>query len=223
MAALPDDAAIERLLDEHATFGSAPLCPEISVFVAKSVMTLWEAAERIVGDSLDHCPFWSIPWPGGIAAARWLLDEPERVRGKTVLDVGSGGGITALAAARAGAARVVALDKDPWALRVTALAAKRQGLGVEPWLGELGPSGPPGRFDVVLGGDLWYERFGVPVLDERLDALAREGSLVVVADAGRRFFKTDGLEHVRTVDAPASSEIDDAPARRTTLWIWRGR
>src|SRR5690606_20818892 len=134
--AVPSHAALAELLDRHADFGPAPLSPEIRVFQARGLVEIWEAAERLAGRTLPP-PFWAYPWPGGAALARVVLDHPEWIAGRRVLDLGTGGGISALAAARAGAALVVANDLDPWALDTARLAADRQGLELTPLLEDL--------------------------------------------------------------------------------------
>src|SRR5471030_2713897 len=102
----PLDAPLEALLDEYAPLAPAPLCPEILVYQARDLYELWAAAEKLVGGVLGP-PFWAVPWPAGVAIARVLLDAPVWARGRRVLDVGVGGGVVAIAAAKAGAAGVV--------------------------------------------------------------------------------------------------------------------
>ncbi|HUH12628.1 MAG TPA: 50S ribosomal protein L11 methyltransferase, partial [Longimicrobiales bacterium] len=114
---VPPPSELATLLDAHAPFGPAPLAPEVCVFQACDLTEVWEAAERLAGCPVPS-PFWAYAWPGGQALARVLLDHPAWVRGRAVLDVGGGGGVAALAAARAGAARVLINDEDPWALAV---------------------------------------------------------------------------------------------------------
>lgn len=133
---VPDPLRLAALLDEYAPLGPAPLVPEIMVFQGRVLLELWSAAERLAGGTLG-APFWAYPWPGGIALARLLLDRPELVAGMRVLDLGTGGGVAALAAARAGAASVVANDRDPWALVTASLAAERQGLALTPLLADV--------------------------------------------------------------------------------------
>ena len=132
----PEDAVLEALLDAHAPLTPVPLCPDISVFTACGLVEIWEAAEAAAGAPLPS-PFWAWPWPAGIALARLILDQPERVCGRTVLDFGAGGGVASLACARAGAARVIANDVDPWAIAVTRIAAKRLQLNIETLLADL--------------------------------------------------------------------------------------
>jgi predicted nicotinamide N-methyase len=188
----PDADALAALLDRHAPFGPAPLCPELGVFHATSLVGVWEAAEALAGRTLPS-PFWAYPWPGGAALARVILDAPALVAGRTVLDIGAGGGIAALACARAGARRVVANDVDPWALAVTRLAAARQELHVETWQADLVARGDTGEpFDVVLCSELAYERAVAPAQRALLAAARAAGATLLLADAGRAYFQPDG-------------------------------
>lgn len=154
---------------------------------------MWEAAERLAGNPLA-APFWAYAWPGGCALARVILDEPDLVRGRRVLDFGSGGGVTALAAACAGAAAVTANDIDPWALGVVDIAAHAQDLAV-------GISGDDicetpaliDDYDVVLCGDLSYERREAPRQRAVLTRALGNRATVLVADAGRKYFDDTGM------------------------------
>ncbi len=195
---------------------------------------LWEAAEALAGRPLPS-PFWAYPWPGGAALARLLLDAPARVRGRRVLEIGCGGGMAALAAARCGAARVVANDVDPWALAVAGIAARRQELRLETLQADLAAEGawPPAcggpreatagarrvsgaacgvgeaaAFEVVLCGDVAYERAGAPRVRALLAAALAAGAEVLLADPGRRYFDARGLREVAcwTVGVPRDLE-----------------
>lgn len=154
---------------------------------------MWEAAERLAGKPLA-APFWAYAWPGGCALARVILDEPRLVRGRRVLDFGSGGGVTALAAACAGAAAVTANDIDPWALSVVDIAAHAQDLAV-------GISGDDicetpalvDDYDVVLCADLAYERREAPRQRAVLSRALGNRATVLVADAGRKYFDDTGM------------------------------
>jgi predicted nicotinamide N-methyase len=185
-------------------------------------MDLWQATETLTGESLTEAPFWAIPWPAGLTVARLLFDEPCRVRGKNVLDVGVGGGVVSLTAAALSASRVVAADKDPLALLLTKIAARRQGLCVELLEADLTQKWPQGPFDLVVAADMAYERSVSPVLRQRLDQAQAQGADVLVADAGRRYFDASGLTLLRTGESWASAEIDDRPTRATTIYERRG-
>jgi predicted nicotinamide N-methyase len=185
--------SLEDVLVRWAPFGPAPLCPEIGVFHARSLVEVWQAAEVDAGHELP-APFWAYPWAAGVGMARVLLDRADRVRGRTVLDVGAGGGIASLAAARAGAARVVANDVDPRALETTALAAAAQGLAVETLQADLTAlPGATAGFDIVLAGDLAYEQHQAAGQLGLLRRAAAGGAWVLAADAGRTYFEHRGM------------------------------
>lgn len=206
--AVPSHAALAELLDRHADFGPAPLSPEIRVFQARGLVEIWEAAERLAGRTLPP-PFWAYPWPGGAALARVVLDHPEWIAGRRVLDLGTGGGISALAAARAGAALVVANDLDPWALDTARLAADRQGLELTPLLEDLTDRPETvEEYDVVLCGDLAYERRVAPRIRRLLTRAREAGATVLAADAGRAYFDTTGMRFIAeyTLDVPVDLE-----------------
>jgi predicted nicotinamide N-methyase len=208
MTAPPDRSVLEALLDEYAPFGPAPLCPEISVFQGRSLIAVWEAAEKIAGEPLP-APFWAYPWAGGSALARVVLDHPEFVRERAVLELGAGGGVVSLAAARAGAASVVANDIDPWALATIRIAATRQHLDVMTLLSDL--TQDPAALDacdVLLCSDMAYERRMAPKYRTLLQRAKNRGACVLVADAGRTYFDTHGLTLLREcgLDVPADLE-----------------
>lgn len=219
VVAVPDAGALAALLDEYAPFGPVPLVPEVQVFQGKVLLELWGAAERLAGGSLPP-PFWGYPWPGGIALARYILDHPSVVAGARVLDLGAGGGVAALAAARAGAREVVVNDWDPWALATAALAAARQGLVVVPLAGDLtaasGAPEVPARYDVILCGDLYYERGVAPRIRAFLESARAGGAVVLVADAERAYFDSTGFTSLTEYRVPVPRDLegaDELPAR----------
>lgn len=199
------------------------------MFQARVLTEVWEAADGLAGRPLP-APFWAYAWPGGAALARVLLDHPDWVRGQTVLDVGCGGGVTALAAARAGAARVLANDEDPWALAVARLASQAQGLSIEPLPGDLaaaadartpaagGLDGIVPHVDVALAGDLGYERSGAPRIHRLLKRLSRGGARALVADAGRVYFDDAGLDEVATFTVDVPKDLEGTAERTVTVY-----
>src|ERR1700722_14049592 len=203
----PDDPTLERLLDEYAPLAPAPLCPEIQVYQARDLYELWGAAEKVVGGVLSP-PFWAVPWPAGVAIARVLLDAPVWARRRRCLDVGGGGGVVAVAAAKAGGASSVGVDVDPWALAVARLAAARNGVTLRLVERDLAEEDPDEPCDLILAADLEYERERAPVVRRRLEALVESGAILIAADAGRTFFKTDGLRLVATFLVPVSKAVE---------------
>ena len=198
----------EAFLDSFAPFSPPPLCPELRAFCAASLVEVWEAAERLAGHTLPS-PFWAFPWPAGIALARVILDEPALVAGKSVIDVGAGGGISCLAAARAGARRVVACDVDPWALATTRLAARRLHVSVEV-LQEDAARRPAmlDGFEVVLCGDLAYDRAAAAQERQALVRAAAGGATLLIADAGRTWFDATGLQPWAEFRVPVVADLE---------------
>ncbi|HEX9106064.1 MAG TPA: methyltransferase domain-containing protein [Longimicrobiales bacterium] len=181
-------------------------------------MDIWEAAEAVAGRPLP-APFWAYAWAAGCALARVLLDQPQLVAGRRVLDVGCGGGVTALAAARAGAAEVVANDVDPWALATLALAAERQNLPVRPLLDDLTrhPDAAAG-FDVVLCCDLAYERSQADPQRALLRRLLESGARVLAADAERAYFVADGLRLLAEYQVRVPRDLEGVEVRTARVY-----
>src|SRR4051794_35450384 len=159
------------------------LVPELQVRVAEELMPTWEAAEKSAGHAVAP-PFWAFLWPGSQALARLLLDQPELVAGKRVFDFGSGCGLAAIAAARVDAAHVIACDIDPMAAQAQQANAHLNGVSIESRLRNL--IGMPLKdVDVVLAGDVCYERSPAVEIVVWLRKLAGAGMLVLLADPGR--------------------------------------
>lgn len=200
-------------LHTHTDAAAVPGCRGLRLYTASSFTATWEAAEA-AGVSVAP-PYWAIPWVGGQALARYLLAHPERVAGRRVLDVGTGGGICAIAAALAGAARVQARDVDPMALAALAANAALNGVEVEPIEGDP-PEGAVGDWDVILAADLWYERFLAASMTSWLRSQAGRGRLVLLGDRGRAYFPRRGVqalawfEVVDVADTEAGAEVHSA-------------
>jgi predicted nicotinamide N-methyase len=194
-----------------------PLVPELTLHLAEESIPIWQKTEEELGAVNVPPPFWAFAWAGGQALARYLLDTPSLVRGKVVLDLGCGSGLTALAAARAGAARVRATDIDEFAVEATRLNAEINGLAVSADAADL-LEGPPPPADVVLVGDLFYER----ILAERVLAfigpVAARGGLVLIGDPQRSYFPRGRFAHVAGYEVPVTRELEDAEIKRTAVW-----
>jgi predicted nicotinamide N-methyase len=182
--------------------------------VAADVVALWEAIEVERGSTPSEPPFWAAAWPGGQALARYLLDQPGVVAGRTVLDLGSGSGLVAVAALLAGAASVVASEIDPFGAAAIRLNAELNGVIAIEVVGDVLDDGPP-AVDVVLAGDVCYDR----VMSERvlpyLDAARAQGAEVLLGDPGRPYVPTARLSAVATLDVP---DTEGPLVRRTTVW-----
>lgn len=218
----PDRAALRRLLLEHAPLRAAPLCPEIQVHQADSLIGIWNAAERLGGGPLP-APFWAYAWPGGAGLARVILDDPSHVVGLRVLDFGAGGGVTSLAAARAGAAAVTANDIDPWALLVAQIAADAQDISLETLSDDVcANTDLLDAYDVVLCSDLAYERHETPRQRRVLQRALRAGKRVLVADAGRTYFDPAGMTLLAEYDVAVPHDLEGVAQRTARIYLMHG-
>jgi predicted nicotinamide N-methyase len=204
-----------RFVRERTAPAPVPLAPELSLFQAGELTPLWRAtAAELAG--WDDSPFWAFPWAGGQALARHVLDHPALVAGRSVADFASGSGLVAIAAARAGAASVLALDHDPLCEAAVLVNAALNGVRVAFRGGDAIGDPLPG-FEVVLAGDVFYER----ALAERglawLRSLAARGVQVLAGDAGRAYAPRDGFRVLAEHDVPTTVEIEDAPVRRARV------
>jgi predicted nicotinamide N-methyase len=202
----------------HAPLRPAPLCPELQVHHATSLVEVWEAAEALAGTTMP-APFWAYPWPGGCALARVILDIPDLVRGAAVVDFGAGGGVSCFASLRAGAASVTANDVDPWALAVASLAAAAQGLALVTLADDL--CSAPERidaWDVVLCSDLAYERSQTPRQRRVLERAVASGATVLVADAGRTYFDAAGMELLARFEVDVPADLEGVGRRTASVY-----
>jgi predicted nicotinamide N-methyase len=192
-----------------------PLVPELVTYQADELTSLWHATCAELAP-WDAAPFWAFPWAGGQAVARYILDWPEIVRGKSVLDFASGSGLVGIAAARAGAARVEACDLDPFARAAVALNAQLNDVSIAWREGDL-LGGELSGIDVVLAGDVFYERALSEACLSWLAALRARGVLTLVGDPGRLYTPREGLVDWASYDVPTSPEIEQAAVLRTSV------
>jgi predicted nicotinamide N-methyase len=201
-----------------------PLLPEIRLYLARDAFGLWERIEQDTGQEQLPPPFWAFPWAGGQALARYLLDHPDCVRGRVVLDLASGSGLVAIAAAAAGAVSVIPSETDSLAAAAITLNAGVNRVRLEPTVGDLldapGPGGP-GPADVVLAGDAFYDRAMAGLMLPFLEQARQAGALVLVGDPGRAYLPRDRFTQVTSYDVPVERVIEDADVKHTTVWRLR--
>jgi predicted nicotinamide N-methyase len=190
------------------------LVPEVTLLVADDVVALWEAMEAERG-AQEEPPFWCAAWPGGQALARYVLDHPEVVAGRTVLDLGAGSGLVAVAALRAGAARVVASEIDPFGVTAIGLNAARNGVPGIDVVGDVLDRPLPADVFVVLAGDVCYAREMTGRVLPYLDAARGAGADVLIGDPGRAYLPSDQLTRVAAYDVP---DADGGTPRRAAVW-----
>jgi predicted nicotinamide N-methyase len=204
------------LLARLAPLMPVPGRPDLVAHHAPDVVALWQAWEEECG-AIQDVPFWAVVWPAAQMLARVLQAEPAWVRGKTVLDVGCGGGVAGIAAAHAGAARVIANDIDPVALVIAAqnATANAVDLTLERTYLLHGPC--PAGTQCILVGDLFYERAEAAVLWAWLRTACRQGVRVLIADASRPFAPTAGARCLREERLATAWDVEGTPVRTVRL------
>ena len=205
----------EDFVRSACRLGPVPQVAEIRLHLADDVIGLWQRAEdEFTADQPP--PFWAFAWPGGQALARYVLDHPGLVAGRSVLDLGSGSGLVAIAAARAGAATVIASEVDPLAVAAIGLNARANGVPAPAVVGDVLDSDGAGA-DVVLAGDVWYSR---PLAERVLGFLDRAvagGASVLAGDIGRAFLPRDRFRVLDASDIPVMAGLEDSGVKRTMV------
>jgi predicted nicotinamide N-methyase len=196
---------------------AVPQVPEIRLYLAEESLPIWRKTEEELGEMNVPPPYWAFAWAGGQALARYILDNPSTVVGNRVLDLGSGSGLTAIAAMQAGAAHVLAADIDALALAAIDLNAAANAVAVEATREDL-LAGAPGRFDIVLVGDLFYERTLAERVLAFIEAASANGSEILVGDPRRSYFPKDRFCQIAEYAVPVTRELEDAEIKRTAVW-----
>jgi predicted nicotinamide N-methyase len=194
-----------------------PLVPEIRLYLATEITPIWQATEETLARGAVPPPFWAFAWPGGQGLARYLLDHPEIVAGREVLDIGSGSGIVAIAAAKAGAARVVAAEIDPFAVAAIGLNAAMNGVTLTVESRDLLNRAAAG-WDVALAGDICYEELMSSRAMTLLRRIAARGRLALLGDPGRSYLPREGLVERARYVVSTSREIEDRDEREGVVW-----
>lgn len=200
---------------------AVPHTPEIRLHVADEATALWQKTEDELQSIGLPPPFWAFAWAGGQALARYVLDHPETVAGKRVLDFASGSGLVAIAAAKAGAAHVLASDLDAFALAAIPLNAAVN--GVADAITAIGDNliGADGPFDCVLAADICYERDLAEAVAVWLEGLHARGVMVLIGDPGRSYLPRERLEPIATYEVPVTRDLEDAEIKRSCVWRFR--
>ncbi len=198
---------------------SPPLVPEVELYLAHEAVPLWQKTEEELGEIGLPPPFWAFAWAGGQALARYVLDHPALVRGYKVLDLATGSGLVAIAAAKAGGL-MVAAEIDAFATAAVHMNAELNAVRLDICCEDL-LLHQPANFDVILVGDLFYEKS----LTERCLAWLRlaqaQGSNVLIGDPGRSYLPKDQLEKLAEYNVPVTRDLEDAEIKRTAVWRLR--
>ena len=213
--------AATEIIRGSTRLGPVPLVPEIRLYQASEPMSVWQHTEQATGRTGLDPPFWAFAWAGGQALARYLLDHPETVTGRHVIDVASGSGLAAIAAIRVGAATITAYDIDPLAVAAIAVNADANGVAIPAVCTDVLSGLPPDGTDLVLVADAFYERdLAAQVLRFAERSQAR-GAAVLAGDFGRAYLPRARLAPLASYDVPGLAALEDADVKRTTVWTLR--
>jgi predicted nicotinamide N-methyase len=209
---------------EHTVFirrnteiAAPPLVPEIRLHLATEITPIWQATEESLACSALPPPFWAFAWAGGQALARHLLDHPREVAGRFVVDFGAGSGLVAIAAAKAGAAFVLAAEIDHFAAAAIAANAALNDVALTVTTADLLETADP-QWQVIAAGDVCYERPMADRVTAWLRDLAGRGRLVLLGDPGRTYMPANGLRERARYLVPTSRELEDRETRDGVVW-----
>ncbi len=196
-----------------------PLVPELSLWLADESVPIWKKTEDELGEMGRPPPFWAFAWAGGQALARYVLDNPSLVAGRRALDFASGSGLVAIAAAIAGAASVEASDIDAFAAAAIAINAAENRVAVTPRLEDL--IGADEGWEIVLAGDVSYEKDMAEATTEWLAGLVRRGATVLIGDPHRAYLALDRLASLVEYRVPVTRELEDSEIKWTGVFRFR--
>lgn len=214
----PTPEARRAFILEHTRPQRPPHTPELVLRLADEVTPIWRLTEEALAEIGLPPPFWAFAWAGGQALARYVLDNPGIVAGKAVVDFAAGSGIVAIAAAKAGAARVLAADIDPFCGAALDLNAVGNGVVIEFTDSDLLDRPPPAWAEVILAGDICYEK---PLADRVMAWLAQArdaDAQVLIGDPGRSYFPREGLVKLAEYQVPTTRELEDLEIKKTSVW-----
>jgi predicted nicotinamide N-methyase len=210
----------QAFIRENTRYTNMLLVPEIALHLASECVPLWLKTEAELGAIGLPPPFWAFAWAGGQALARYVLDHPALVCAHRVLDLASGSGLVAIAAAMAGAVPVVASEIDSFAEAAIALNAVRNNVYVEILGQDLldHPSPLAPRYDVILVGDLFYERETAQRALAFLERHVKLGTKIFIGDPGRTYLPTDRLAKQCEYTVPVTRDLEDQSIKRTAVF-----
>ncbi|KJK57576.1 class I SAM-dependent methyltransferase [Saccharothrix sp. ST-888] len=202
---------------EQTSLGPVPFLPEIRLRQAEEAIELWERTEAAKGEVGLPPPFWAFAWAGGVAVSRYVLDHPEIVAGRKVLDVAAGSGVVSIAAALRGAAAVRAAEIDDYAVAAIAVNAGANGVEVTAECADL-LDGDGGEAEVVLAGDVFYERWMADRFLPFLERAHARGAVVLVGDPGRAYLPRGRFTAVASYEVPVMADLENSAVKTTTVW-----
>jgi predicted nicotinamide N-methyase len=196
---------------------SPPLVPEVKLHLAHEAIPIWQKTEEQLGEMGLPPPFWAFAWAGGQALARHILDHPDIVREKSVLDLASGSGLVGIAALKAGAKSMIAADIDAFSIEAIKINAAANDCEIEATSQDLLAGAPP-QVDIILVGDLFYEKSLAARCLSFLKAARQSDMEVLIGDPGRSYLPKEQLIQVATYSVPVSRELEDSEIKKTAVW-----
>jgi len=196
-----------------------PHAPELKLHLADEITPIWRMTEEGLEAIGLPPPFWAFAWAGGQALARYLLDHPERLAGRRVLDFATGSGLVAVAAMKAGAAHALAADIDPFCEAAVALNAEANGVSVD-YVGRDLLGAPAPAADLILAGDICYEKPMAERVRAWLGEARSRGAEVLIGDPGRSYFDPAGLVQLAEYRVPTTRELEDQEVKKTGVWAF---
>lgn len=205
-----------RFILENTSILSPPHVPEVRLHLASEAHELWHKTEEQLAQTGLQPPFWAFAWAGGQGLARYVLDHPQTVRGRKVLDFASGSGLVGIAAMLAGAAEVTCADIDPFAAQAVLLNAQISAVALNTSQENL--IGSAVDAPVLLAGDVFYDRQTALELTPWFELLAAGGIEILIGDPGRTYLPKQRLEQLAVYEVPVTKALEDADVKRTTVW-----
>jgi predicted nicotinamide N-methyase len=206
-------------ISQNTTVMTPPLVPEVRLHLAHEAVPLWQKTEEELGEMGLPPPFWAFAWAGGQALARYVLDNPSLVKSLKVLDLATGSGLVAIAAAQCGG-QITAADIDAFATAVVEMNAKLNGVTLNIRCEDLLVQAPP-ELDVILVGDLFYEKTLAECCLAWLRLAQVRGSKILIGDPGRSYLPKGQLEKLAEYNVPVTRDLEDAEIKRTAVWQLR--
>jgi predicted nicotinamide N-methyase len=202
----------------HTRLQGVPGLAGIKLHLADDVLELWRATQDETGDADAPLPYWGFAWGGGLAVTSYLAEHPELVAGRRVLDLASGSGLCAVAAMKADAAAVTAVDIDPFACAAVVINARASGQRLNVLCGDILDDEPPRDVDVILAGDCWYEERFATRATAWLQRAVERGIEVRIGDPHRRYAPLDRLHRLATYDVRTTTDLEDLARTQASVY-----
>jgi predicted nicotinamide N-methyase len=206
-----------EFIRQNTSVMAPPLVPEIKLHLAHEAVPLWQKTEEELGEMGLPPPFWAFAWAGGQALSRYVLDHAETVKNLKVLDLATGSGLVAIAALQAGAANTIAADIDEFATTAAGMNAELNRVSLDIRLEDLLHLQPPPA-DVILVGDLFYEKTLAARCLAWLRQAQEQGAEIFIGDPGRSYLPREQLEKLAEYNVPVTRDLEDAEIKKTAVW-----